>query len=405
MRRLRVLFFLGVLICSTMMARAQVDPTYRQLIQLGYNQPMQGSAPLAAYGYYYLNQPNFYRTNYTLRLALAPIYVDAELAFKSLLGENTDLGVGASGGGFADTYSEIRGGRYLRRESFTGHGGSISSSIYHLFNPGSRIPLHGIIRGELHYASYSEDSDTAHSFELPESQPTIHFRTGLRWGGQEPLMLPEVAMELSVWYEGQYRTDAGEYGFDNDRRLEPHSHLFWARALLVYTLPKLKHSFHVSVTAGTGIEQDRFSAYRLGGILPLAAEFPLTLPGYFYQEISAQQFVLAGATYTVPLDQARQWSILGQLTTSVVDYVSGTSQPGNWHSGVGSGIIYRSPSDTWQVMLAYAYGIDAIRNDHRGAHSVGLLLQFDLSRAKLPFQEPGQNPSRSFWLNRFLRLP
>ena len=38
-------------------------------------------------------------------------------------------------------------------------------------------------------------------------------RQRLRFGGIEPTLFPELAMELSVWYEGEFRTDAGTYGY------------------------------------------------------------------------------------------------------------------------------------------------------------------------------------------------
>src|SRR6476659_8410515 len=84
-------------------ARAQIDPSKRELIQLGYNLPLQGNGPLNAYAFYYLNVPHFVRTNLTLRLAVAPVYLDSELGFSKILGEHTDLGVGIAGGGFADS--------------------------------------------------------------------------------------------------------------------------------------------------------------------------------------------------------------------------------------------------------------------------------------------------------------
>ena len=36
--------------------------------------------------------------------------------------------------------------------------------------------------------------------------------------------------------------------------------------------------------------------------------------------------------------------------------------------------------DRWKIMADYAYGINAIRNGHRGANSVGVLLQMDLGK-------------------------
>ena len=96
-------------------AFGQVDPEKRRLIQLGYNQPLEGSAPIAAYGFFYYNRPGFLRTNLTLRTAVAPIYIDAELGISEVMTPNTDIGIGVAGGGFADTYSEIRGGDYIKR--------------------------------------------------------------------------------------------------------------------------------------------------------------------------------------------------------------------------------------------------------------------------------------------------
>jgi len=376
-------------------ARAQIDPSKRELIQLGYNLPLQGSGPINAYAFYYLNVPHFVRTNLTLRLAVAPVYLDSEVGISQLLGEHTDLGVGMAGGGFADSYSEVREGKYVRAESFTGHGGGGSVSLYHLFNPGEMIPLNGVLRLESHSIVYQRDSKTASNFVLPLDRTGFNLRTGLRWGGREPLLLPDLAMELSVWYEAQYRTRPGVYGINGDRRVQQISHLGWARALLTYTLPEWKHNFNISLTLGTSSDADRFSAYRLGGVLPMAAEFPLTLPGYYFQEISAREFALLGVNYSLPLDRSDRWALNALATTAGVRYVPGLEQPGHWHSGVGGGIRYRSPSNAWQLVLGYAYGIDARRENGRGAHSVGVLLQFDLERAHVALFEPGDNPIRS----------
>ena len=370
---------------SPFLALGQIDPVKRELLQFGYNGAFEGHAPLAAYAFYYLNQPDFLRTNLTLRLALAPTYLDSELGISHALGENTDLGIGLGGGGYADSYYEIRRGKYLPGESFDGYGAETSLSLYHLFNPGQTIPLNGMLRGIAHYTTYDRGSDTAPNFGLPDDHGTFSVRTGLRWGGREPTLYPSLAMELSVWYEGIFRTDADTYGF-GDRKLEPHSHLFWAEALLAYTLPELKHSFYLNVTAGTSVDADRLNTYRLGALLPLVSEFPLSLPGYYYQEISARQFVLIGGNYIVPLDHPHRWNLSATATTAFVDYLPGLEQPGHWHTGVGGGVFYTSPS--WRVMAGYAYGVDAIRSDGRGAHSIGILLQLDLAHAKEAFYKP-----------------
>ena len=152
-----------------------------------------------------------------------------------------------------------------------------------------------------------------------------------------------------------------------DRQTEEQSHLFWAEAALSYTLPKSQQNFYVRLMAGTSVDADRFSAYRLGGYLPLVSEFPLSLPGYYFQEISARQFVLFNANYLLPLDHSQRWNLDVNASTAVVDYLPGTGQPGNSLTGVGGGIFYRAPSDRFKIMLDYAYGVDAMRSHGRGA--------------------------------------
>jgi len=364
------------------LASAQIDPVKRDLIQFGYNAALEGHAPFAGYAFYYHNQPDFLRTNLTLRLALAPVYLDSELGFVNGLGPNTDFAVGVAGGGFADSYNEIRGGTFFPSESFDGHSAELSASVYHLFNPADRIPLNLVLRGTAHYSIYARNDDMASNIQLPNDHATFSVRTGLRWGGIEPTLLPPLAMELSVWYEGQFRTDPGAYGFGGDRELASQSHLFWGEAALSYTLPKSRQNFSARLLAGTSVDADRFSAYRLGGELPLVSEFPLTLPGYFYQEISARQFVLLNGNYIVPLDRKQHFSFDLTASSAFVDYLPGESQPGNWLNGVGGGILYRSPADRLKIMVNYGYGVDAIRSHGRGANSIGLLMQLNLGRMR-----------------------
>ena len=385
----RVLLWLSLF--APPFAGAQIDPVKRDLIQLGYNQAFEGHAPFAGYAFYYHNQPDFLRTNLTLRLAIAPVYLDSELGFVGGLGPHTDFGIGLAGGGFADGYNEIRGGTYFPAESFIGHGGEISGSVYHLFDPQDEIPLNGILRGTAHYSVYESANDTAPSFQLPADHGDFSVRAGLRLGGVEPILFPPLAMELSLWYEGHFRTDSGAYGYNSNLyELNRQSHLFWTEAALAYTLTNSQQSFYVRVTAGTSADADRFSVYRLGGFLPLIAEYPLSLPGYFYQEISARQFVLVNGNYLLPLDPRKHWNLDVNASTAFVNYLPGEEQPGHWLSGVGGGILYHSPANHVKVVLGYAYGIDAIRNNGRGANSIGLLMQFDLGR------KPGErfNPTQ-----------
>jgi hypothetical protein len=155
------------------------------------------------------------------------------------------------------------------------------------------------------------------------------------------------------------------------------------RGLLIYTLPESKQSFDVNFTAGTTGHADRFSAYRLGGTLTMASEFPLSIPGYFYQELSARNFVSFNAQYTVPLNADKTWHISPMGALAVVDYLPGASQPGAFNSGAGLGIGYRARSGAWQVMASYGYGFEAIRDNGRGGQSIGIFFEINF-HAKRP---------------------
>jgi hypothetical protein len=378
MRRIQWLLLAcaGLLVNSNV--SGQIDPDRREYLEAGFNQALQGADPFSGYGYYYINEPNFFGTNITFRMALAPVYADTETGFVGLLGPNTDLGLGMAGGGFADNYYEFRQGKYYQDESFYGHVIQPSVSIYHLFNPGDRIPLNGVLRITDHYSVYARDDETTSKFVLPPDHSTMAFRAGLRWGGRPPELHPNMAMELSAWYENDYRTSSGGYGFDGDRVLNRDVQLFWARGLLTYTFPKSKQSFDVSLTAGGSVDSDRFSAYRAGGNLPLASEFPLTIPGYFDDELSARNFVLFSAQYSIPIDPAKQWSLRPMASAATMEYVPGLQQKGHFNSGAGMGLNYQSKNGRWDVLIDYGYGFEAVRDDGRGGQSVGILLHINL---------------------------
>ena len=282
-------------------AQAQIDPEPRQILHLGLNQSLHEDGPPGAYAFYYWNMVNTPATNQFLRLAIAPTYVDAELGFKGLLGQNTDLGVGAYGGAFANSYQEVRGGNYYRDESFDGYSGGGNVSIYQTFNPDGRIPLAGVLRQSVTYNSWFDTSDTADNFTRPDSQPIFTSRVGLRWGGKEPVLWPTLAMELSGWYEVDVRTDSGRYGFNGDRPLNHTPQRVFGRALLQLTTPEWKHYIVFGLLGGAAFDSDRLSCFRLGGILPYTKEFPKPIPGYYYNELSVQDLDWLSALMPFPL--------------------------------------------------------------------------------------------------------
>jgi hypothetical protein len=162
------------------------------------------------------------------------------------------------------------------------------------------------------------------------------------------------------------------------------SDLYWAYAGLDYTWVNVGHSISFAATAGGSTDADRFSAWRLGGVLPLVAEFPLILPGYYYQEITAKRFVHLRASYLFPLDRQARFQFRIEAASARVDYLQGFEQPESWQTGVGCGLTFTPSSKIMRLVLRYGYGLDAIRdNGDRGAHSVGVLAQYDFEQHRI----------------------
>jgi hypothetical protein len=263
------------------------------------------------------------------------------------------------------------------------------------------MPLEGVLRGQVHYVAFSGNKGTEPGFVTPRDQAEFTHRAGLRLGGMEPSLLPTLAAELSFWHEGRYRSVPGPYGYGGDRSVEAQSQLFWARALLVYNKPESQSRFILGLTGGDSVHADRFSAYRLGGVLTMTSEFPLVLPGYYDQELRARRFALLGGAYIVPLSaDKRTWTAQATAATALVDYIPGLEQKGKTHTGLGTGLSYLSHSRAWQVIGNYGYGVDAIRAGRRGGQTFSLMVQFDFQRSDVPFFHPAYSTRA---LPRFLR--
>jgi hypothetical protein len=257
----------------------------------------------------------------------------------------------------------------------------MSLNVYQLVNPGMLIPINLVASGGIRYSTYSKD-DTDPNFGLPEDQTTMFVRTGVRVAGKEPILYPALGLELSVWFERQWRLNADHYGFADDREVNPAVNLYWAYAGLNYAWTNIGHQLSVAVTVGGSDDADRFSAWRLGGVLPLGAEFPLIIPGYYYEELTAKEFVHLYAAYTIPLESSQRLKFRVEGAAAKLDYLEGFEQRESWQTGAGCGLIYSPKSQICTVVLRYGYGFNALRHGEEGAHSIGLLFQFDLEKRK-----------------------
>jgi len=360
---------------------AQVDPEQRSLLEVGYDASLKGQGPPGVYGFYYYNNPGYFATNVALRLAVTPVYLDGEVGFKQLISRYTDVGIRIDGGGWGDDYYEVRQGKLIKAESFYGDGGGVSALIYQLLNPGMQIPLNLVAQGGFHYTTYTTADQTSSSFVLPEDQVDLFTRVGVRLAGKEPVLFPDLGMELSVWYERQWRLDSQTYGFNNDRSISPGVNLYWVYAGMTYGFTNSGQEVSLALTAGGSTDADRFGAWRLGGMLPLDCEYPLMIPGYYFEELTAQRFVHLYAYYEFPLVRSRLFKFRFEGATANVSYLPGFEQ-GPWQSGAGCALIMAPKSKTFKIILRYGYGFNAVRDGGTGSQSIGLLFQYDFEARK-----------------------
>lgn len=381
LRRLAVLIFLSA---SAAGASAQVDTKTRQLVQVGWDQSISRTG--MGYLFYYLNRPEVYYKDMALRLVVAPVYADGELALKRIAPQ-TDLGIGLAGGGFAYGHNEIRRGAAVKEESFEGHGLSIAIAVYRVLNPGRMIPLQAYLRGASSVQTYQARGSTDRNFVIPLDVFEHSARLGLRFGGREP-QLGRNALELSAWYMAKVRNREVQYGYA-DRSLRHDSHFIWGTGHFAYTFPDTGRYLSATATLATSGNADRLNAWRLGGALPLASEFPLSLPGYAHQEITARSVAHLETRGLVPLDRDRHVGVGVWGAMSTVDYLPGFEQDGSLNSGVGAWSQVDIPRWKARVGFQYGYGVQAIRGGgERGAHSVGMTVQVNIGAPewRMPFE-------------------
>jgi hypothetical protein len=356
-------------------ARAQIDDARRFQLEGGYEDGVGSPGPNGAYVFAYLNRPGVLGPGSALRLAVAPVYLDAELGLPNVL-PRTDLGLGFTGGGYAFSQKEVVRGDQRLGESYIGHGGGPSVSLYPRLGNVGPVPLNGVLRLSALYTDYQRTAETAPNFVLPPDEWTGAARAGLRLGGQEPGLDKGPAMELSTWWESRLRDKPATFGYDGDRSVRGETNLYWMRFLLALpTDAGTRYSGGLSV--GGGDRVGRLSAYHLGGMLTQTSEFPLVIPGYFSSEIEARKYGHVWGRAGVPLDAARRWLIDIFAAGANVAPIRGTDPGGTLHAGVGTGVQFVPPKGALHAELAYGYAPTALRGTRRGGHSVALSLEID----------------------------
>jgi hypothetical protein len=353
-----------------------MDDGDRLNLEFGAETPLRGNGPFTGYGYFFYTRPHFLDEDLYLRLVIPPGYLISELIRDHWPSRNSAVGVGISGGLWAESQVEFRDGRFEKEESFSGHsaGGTFA---YYLRGPkiGGLLPLEGQIRANPKYVWYDRTGDTSRRFRLPENSAIYDARAGIRLGGVPPQLFPNVALELSVWHAVSYRETAGRYGLPE--RLAETEHLTqrtWTRVGGIYTFWGTQASAFLN--AGIAEDTDALSTFRMGGGLRLRAEFPLMLHGYNIEEVFARRFWLANVAYRFPIWPGQDRVHLQLLADYArVDYIRDHRLPRTGLTGVGANLSV-ALTKRITLVVGYGYGIDARRHHGFGGHDIDAQVEF-----------------------------
>lgn len=362
----------------TLEAPAQIDPFPRANFELGFEGPLRGNGPLGGHGFFLWNHPHFREKDLYLRVVISP-FIISELVRDKCPAEGHALGISLGGGFFYNNFNQIRNGVFLRSESFWGHGAGASFSYYlHPFKIFGRLPVDGQIRLGSQYAIYQRTGDTDPEYRLPPDTFIHSARVGIRFGGIPSDLVPEKALEFSIWHEVAYRLRNGLHGLPGQAQGTDHlTQQSWVR--LGGIMPVWRnHTAGIMMTAGMSGNTDELSCFRMGSGLPFQSEFPFVLHGYYFREIFARSFFLLNTSYRLPPFPDLQ-SLLLQLNFdyALVDYFSGHALPRESLNGLGADVIVKLRKNL-TVRVGYGFGVDAPRRGGFGGHEVNMLFEWKL---------------------------
>jgi hypothetical protein len=315
-----------------------------------------------------------------LRVIFAGVYADAELSYFLPAQPQTAIGIGGGGGVYIDSLTPYRQGERLSHQQFYGDNANARVFINHElaqipFGDLGKLPVN--VRGT--YAvtgSFYREADTTKSFTIPDDFLTQTVLAELRFGGIEPGLTARRGAELYLAAEANYRSGFDAFG-PTGSPFPAHTTYQRLFGSLGGKIPIKKTILVLRAGGGMGEHVDELSAYKIGGNLTGADAYSYPLHGYYTRELFADDFGLVNTEYIVPL--VKSCELAGHLygdyaVVKEIDVAAGTAD--QWHSfiGVGTGVSFRTVWDI-HALVTYGYGVNAVRNENRGGHEVGLALE------------------------------
>lgn len=373
-----LLVLLLVFLLPARKCAAEIDPERRTNMEIGFAGPVHSNGPLGGYGLLLFNRPHIFNED-TYLLAIVSPYLYTEIIRDKWPSPGQAIGMSIGGGFLNNDFDQVRDGSYKRDESFRGDGADAALSYYLRPPPiGGLMPVDGVLRISSRFARYQHSGDTDPRYLLPEDSFIHAARVGVRIGGVPPELLPEKALEFSLWHEANYRVDAPAHGLP--ARLQPTEHLTqqtWGR--LGGIMPVwLGHTASLMMSAGMSGHTDELSCYRLGSGLRFQDEFPYILHGYYFRELFARSFFLLNTSYRfAPVPDLQNVQLRLNYDYSQISYLSGHELPRTSLNGLGIDLILLFAKNV-TLTTGYGYGVDAPRHGGFGGHQVNVMFEWKL---------------------------
>lgn len=242
-----------------------------------------------------------------------------------------------------------------------------------------------IIEPGLLYFARGDTTDPG--YQLPESTFEVRLRWQTRWDAMERnlLELPHAGFAAGADAVAGFRSAAGAWGLpanglQSGQRRYGSASAFWFGIGDVPGIDCDRHRLLASVHVGVGDGLDRFSATRVGGGPDLRGEEFATsarpwLPGAGYSEFFPEHYAVGCLGYRYELAFFAFVDVGGAVAWLDRDRVEGggVEHHNDSLTAVSARLCTGFLGNT-RMMLGYGHGFDVVRDGHRGADEVVLLV-------------------------------
>ncbi len=333
-------------------------------VNLGGSIPLDNGRGYAnGYGYFLWNRKAFPWSNTDFKLVFAGVNGDAELTFRGLLTENTDVGAGLNYQTFGRFEEYERGQIQIgNRMDMDQVSGRLFLQQHLILNYIEIAQVRATYEGG--YTSYTHDDDTSSNFILAPSGAFHSLKLNAGSGKILESNYHPGGWDINLGFEATFREDWRQWGPpglwyspSDYQKIQCDS---------TYVFSSIGDQKLVStLSGGLGNKLDRLSTFRLGSSLT-GMPGVRTLHGFYVREIFADDYGLLNLDYVIPIQKEHELAFHFYGDGAVTHRSDISDHTAHGWAGTGTGMSFKAFWDT-QWLMGYGYGINAQRGtDHGG---------------------------------------